>query len=132
MKLSITPSLKKVDLKNFDWECPNLQVTLDIKNDNFFKIKIKELKVNIINDKTEKKEKIFGYINSGDIIVNAKSNTMIILDLVLYNKELLSFLTASLYNKDPHVKVDIAYRLSPIPFKLKMEKNINIFDFLKI
>lgn len=132
MKFNITPSLKKIDLKNFDWECPNLQITLDIRNDYFFNIKIKELNVNIINDKIENSEKIFGYINSSDITVNAKSSTIIVLDLFLYNQELLSFLTASLSNKDPHVKVDINYRLSPIPFKLKMEKKINIFDFLKI
>ena len=82
MKLHIDIHIKNIVLQKFEWDSTYLQITLNIKNNYPIKIKLENLKLNLINCLNEK----FAYIECDNISIKSKESKDITFNVIIYNK----------------------------------------------
>ncbi|MCZ9886559.1 hypothetical protein OFR29_07085 [Brachyspira hyodysenteriae] len=76
MKLHIDASIKNINLQKFEWENTYFQITLNIKNNYPIKIKLNDIKFNLINSLNEK----FLYGECDNLSIKSKENKDITFD----------------------------------------------------
>ncbi|MBW5410972.1 hypothetical protein E6A50_11400, partial [Brachyspira hampsonii] len=126
MKLHIDVNIKNIILQKFEWDSTYFQITLNIKNNYTIKIKLENLKFNLINCLNEK----FAYIECDNISIKSKEAKEITFDIVLYNKEFSNLINNFFNFKKSIFKVHIITgtlnMFSIIPINLKnYEHNID-------
>ncbi|ASJ21228.1 hypothetical protein BHAMNSH16_05995 [Brachyspira hampsonii] len=132
MKLHIDVNIKNIILQKFEWDSTYFQITLNIKNNYTIKIKLENLKFNLINCLNEK----FAYIECDNISIKSKEAKEITFDIVLYNKEFSNLINNFFNFKKSIFKVHIITgtlnMFSIIPINLKnYEHNIDILNIIK-
>ncbi|ACN84042.1 hypothetical protein [Brachyspira hyodysenteriae] len=131
MKLHIDASIKNINLQKFEWENTYFQITLNIKNNYPIKIKLNDIKFNLINSLNEK----FLYGECDYLSIKSKENKDITFDLILNNKEFANLINNFINFKKSIFKIHIingkANLFSVIPFNLKnYEHNIDILNII--
>ena len=132
MKLHIDIHIKNIVLQKFEWDSTYLQITLNIKNNYPIKIKLENLKLNLINCLNEK----FAYIECDNISIKSKESKDITFNVIIYNKELSNLINSFFNLKKSIFKIHIITgklkMFSIIPINLKnYEHNIDILDIIK-
>ena len=132
MKLHIDIHIKNIVLQKFEWDSTYLQITLNIKNNYPIKIKLENLKLNLINCLNEK----FAYIECDNISIKSKESKDITFNVIIYNKELSNLINSFFKLKKSIFKIHIITgklnMFSIIPINLKnYEHNIDILDIIK-
>ena len=132
MKLHIDIHIKNIVLQKFEWDSTYLQTTLNIKNNYPIKIKLENLKLNLINCLNEK----FAYIECDNISIKSKESKDITFNVIIYNKELSNLINSFFNLKKSIFKIHIITgklnMFSIIPINLKnYEHNIDILDIIK-
>ena len=132
MKLHIDIHIKNIVLQKFEWDSTYQQITLNIKNNYPIKIKLENLKLNLINCLNEK----FAYIECDNISIKSKESKDITFNVIIYNKELSNLINSFFNLKKSIFKIHIITgklnMFSIIPINLKnYEHNIDILDIIK-
>ncbi|MEI0486143.1 hypothetical protein R4K89_04870 [Brachyspira intermedia] len=132
MKLHIDVNIKNFVLQKFEWDSTYFQITLNIKNNYPIKIKLENLKLNLINCLNEK----FAYIECDNIIIKSRESKDITFNVILYNKEFSNLINNFFNFKKSIFKIHIITAklnmFSIIPINLKnYEHNIDILDIIK-
>ena len=132
MKLLADIKIKNFILQKFEWDSTYFQITLNIKNNYPIKIKLENLKLNLINCLNEK----FAYIECDNISIKSKESKDITFNVIIYNKELSNLINSFFNLKKSIFKIHIITgklnMFSIIPINLKnYEHNIDILDIIK-
>ena len=132
MKLHIDVNIKNFVLQKFEWDSTYFQITLNIKNNYPIKIKLENLKLNLINCLNEK----FAYIECDNIIIKSRESKDITFNVILYNKEFSNLINNFFNSKKSIFKIHIITgklnMFSIIPINLKnYEHNIDILNIIK-
>ena len=132
MKLNIDAHIKNLVLQKFEWDSTYFQIILNIKNNYPIKIKLENLKLNLINCLNEK----FAYIECDNISIKSKESKDITFNVIIYNKELSNLINSFFNLKKSIFKIHIITgklnMFSIIPINLKnYEHNIDILDIIK-
>lgn len=132
MKLHIDIHITNIVLQKFEWDSTYLQTTLNIKNNYPIKIKLENLKFNLINCLNEK----FAYIECDNISIKSKESKDITFNVIICNKELSNLINSFFNLKKSIFKIHIITgklnMFSIIPINLKnYEHNIDILDIIK-
>ena len=132
MKLNIDAHIKNLVLQKFEWDSTYFQIILNIKNNYPIKIKLENLKFNLINCLNEK----FAYIECDNISIKSKESEDITFNVILYNKEFSNLINNFFNSKKSIFKIHIITgklnMFSIIPINLKnYEDNIDILDIIK-
>ena len=132
MKLNIDAHIKNLVLQKFEWDSTYFQIILNIKNNYPIKIKLENLKFNLINCLNEK----FAYRECDNISIKSKESEDITFNVILYNKEFSNLINNFFNSKKSIFKIHIITgklnMFSIIPINLKnYEHNIDILNIIK-
>ncbi|OEJ15202.1 hypothetical protein BFL38_12895 [Brachyspira hampsonii] len=132
MKLHVDINIKNIILQKFEWDSTYFQITLNIKNNYPIKIKLENLKFNLINSLNEK----FAYIECDNISIKSKETKDITFNIILYNKEFSNLINNFFNLKKSIFKIHVITgklkMFSIIPINLKnYEHNIDILNIIK-